>query len=67
MTFVDNLGNQPIVIKDHGKGIKSIIHYYLKFQKKLREQYVQQQKKQLNQHQKLIYGSAQTMRKHKKK
>ena len=58
VTFVDNLGNQPIVIKDHGKGIKSIIHYYLKFQKKLREQYVQQQKKQLKQHQKLIYGSA---------
>ena len=30
----------------------------MKFQKKLREQYVQQQKKQLKKHQKLIYGSA---------
>jgi len=56
VTFVDNLGNQPIVIKDHGKGIKSIIHYYLKFQTKLRKQYVQQQKRQLKQQQKLIYG-----------
>ena len=44
VTFVDNLGNQPIVIKDHGKGIKSIIQYYLKIQTKLRAQYVQQQK-----------------------
>jgi len=56
VTFVDNLGSQPIVIKDHGKGIKSIIHYYLKFQTKLREQYVQQQKKHLKQQQRLIYG-----------
>jgi len=56
VTFVDNLGSLPIVIKDHGKGIKSIIHYYLKFQTKLREQYVQQQKKQLKQQRKLIYG-----------
>ncbi|MCE7748916.1 MAG: IS200/IS605 family element transposase accessory protein TnpB [Candidatus Heimdallarchaeota archaeon] len=58
VTFVDNLGNQPIVIKDHGKGIKSIIQYYLKIQTKLREQYVQQQRKQLKQQQKLIYGQA---------
>jgi putative transposase len=58
VAFVDNLGNQPIVIKDHGKGIKSIIHYYLKFQTKLRKQYVQQQKKLLKQQKKLIYGPA---------
>ncbi|MCE7749804.1 MAG: IS200/IS605 family element transposase accessory protein TnpB [Candidatus Heimdallarchaeota archaeon] len=58
VAFVDNLGSQPIVIKDHGKGIKSIIHYYLKFQTKLREQYVQQQKKQLKHQKKLVYGSA---------
>jgi putative transposase len=37
VTFVDNLGNQPIVIKDHGKGIKSITQYYLKKQTQLRE------------------------------
>jgi putative transposase len=47
VTFVDNLGNQPIVVKDHGKGIKSIIQYYLKKQTQLRSQYVQQQRKQL--------------------
>ena len=58
VAFVDNLGSQPIVIKDHGKGIKSIIHYYLKFQTKLREQYVQQQKKQLKQQKRLVYGPA---------
>ena len=32
--FVDNLGGRPIVIKDAGKGIKSITQYYLKKQKK---------------------------------
>ncbi|MCE7742234.1 MAG: IS200/IS605 family element transposase accessory protein TnpB, partial [Candidatus Heimdallarchaeota archaeon] len=58
VTFVDNLGNQPIVIKDHGKGIKSIIQYYMKLQTKLRAQYVQQQKKQLKQQHKLVYGQA---------
>ncbi|MCE7749327.1 MAG: IS200/IS605 family element transposase accessory protein TnpB [Candidatus Heimdallarchaeota archaeon] len=58
VTFVDNLGNQPIVIKDHGKGIRSIIQYYLKIQTKLREQYVQQQRTQLKMRNKLIYGPA---------
>ncbi|MCE7742033.1 MAG: IS200/IS605 family element transposase accessory protein TnpB [Candidatus Heimdallarchaeota archaeon] len=56
MTFVDNLGNQPIVVKDHGKGIKSIIQYYMKKQTQLRARYVQQQKKNLKQQQKLVYG-----------
>ena len=56
MTLVDNLGNQPIVVKDHGKGIKSIIQYYMKKQTQLRTKYVQQQKKNLKQQQKLIYG-----------
>ncbi len=56
VTFVDNLGNQPIVIKDHGKGIKSITQYYLKKQTQLREQYVQQQRKQLKTKNKLHYG-----------
>ncbi|MCE7741211.1 MAG: IS200/IS605 family element transposase accessory protein TnpB, partial [Candidatus Heimdallarchaeota archaeon] len=58
VAFVDNLGNQPIVIKDHGKGIKSIIQYYMKIQTKLRAQYVQHQKKQLKQQHKLVYGQA---------
>ncbi len=58
VTFVDNLGFQPIVVKDHGKGIKSIIQYYQKRQKELRARYVQQQKKQLKNQQKLVYGQA---------
>jgi len=58
VTFVDNLGNQPIVIKDHGKGIKSITQYYLKNQTKLRAQYVQQQKQQLKNQTKLKYGES---------
>ena len=57
VTFVDNLGNQPIVIKDHGKGIKSITQYYLKKQTQLRAQYVQQQKQQLKENHKLQYGT----------
>ena len=57
VTFVDNLGNQPIVIKDHGKGIKSITQYYLKKQTQLREQYVQQQRQQLKAKNKLHYGA----------
>jgi len=58
VTFVDNLGNQPIVIKDHGKGIKSITQFYLKKQTQLREQYVQQQRQQLKVKNKLHYGDA---------
>ncbi len=58
VTFVDNLGNQPIVIKDHGKGIKSIIQYNMKKQKQLREKYVQQQKKNLKKQQRLVYGQS---------
>jgi IS605 OrfB family transposase len=57
VTFVDNLGNQPIVIKDHGKGIKSITQYYLKKKTQLQEQYVQQQKQQLKIKNKLSYGT----------
>ncbi len=56
--FVDNLGGRPIVIKDAGKGIKSITQYYLKKQKKLQIQYAQQQKKQLKGKNRLIYGQA---------
>jgi len=58
VTFVDNLGNQPIVVKDHGKGVKSIIQYYQKKQKELKAIYVQQQKKRLKNQQKLVYGKA---------
>ena len=56
--FVDNLGGQPIVIKDAGKGIKSITQYYLKKQKELQIQYSQQQRKQLKGKNRLIYGQA---------
>ena len=57
VTFVDNLGNQPIVVKDHGKGIKSILQYYLKKQTQLRVQYVYQQRKNLKGNKiKLNYG-----------
>ena len=58
VAFVDNLGNEPIVVKDHGKGIKSIINYYQKKQAKIRTFYTQQQKKLLKNQQKLVYGSA---------
>lgn len=58
VTFVDNLGGQPIVIKDEGKGIKSITQYYLKIQTQLRKQYVQQQKQQLLVKNKVKYGLA---------
>jgi IS605 OrfB family transposase len=56
--FVDNLGGRPIVIKDAGKGIKSITQYYLKEQKKLQLQYSQQQRKQLQSNNRLKYGPA---------
>ena len=58
VTFVDNLGNRPIVIKDHGKGIRSIIQYYLKKQTQLRLEYVKQQKDRLNQQKKIVYSPA---------
>ena len=58
VTFVDNLGNQPIVIRDAGKGIKSITQYYLKRQTQLRAEYMLQQKHQLNKKNRLKYGPA---------
>ncbi len=58
VTFVDNLGNQPIVIKDHGRGIRSIMQYYLKKQTQLRLEYVKQQKSQLKRNNQLQYGPA---------
>jgi putative transposase len=57
-TFVDNLGGQPIVIKDAGKGIKSITQYYLKKQKQLQIQYAQQQRLKLKRKHRLTYGHA---------
>ncbi len=56
LTYVDNIGSQPIVVKDEGKGVKSICHYYLKEVKKLQQRYARQQKHQLKQKNKLIYG-----------
>ncbi|MHA1621747.1 MAG: RNA-guided endonuclease InsQ/TnpB family protein [Candidatus Heimdallarchaeaceae archaeon] len=58
VTFVDNIGSRPIVIKDEGKGIKSVTQYYLKEVKKLQQQYALQQHKQLRQKNRLQYGSS---------
>lgn len=58
VTFVDNLGNQPIVIKDQGNGLKSITQYYLKKQKELQNKYCQQQRKQLKVINKLQFGNS---------
>jgi putative transposase len=58
VTFVDNIGNRPIVVKDEGKGIKSITQYYLKRTSQLQEQYAQQQQKYLQQNNRLVYGQA---------
>ncbi|MHA1668910.1 MAG: RNA-guided endonuclease InsQ/TnpB family protein [Candidatus Heimdallarchaeaceae archaeon] len=59
VTFVDNLGNQPIVIKDHGKGIKSITQYYLKKQTQVRLHYINQQRKKLKGNKtKVKYGTS---------
>ena len=57
VTFVDNIGSRPIVIKDEGKGIKSINQYYMKEVKKLQKQYASQQHNQLSQLNKLHYGT----------
>ncbi len=58
VTFVDNIGSRPIVIKDEGKGIKSVTQYYLKEVKKLQHQYAAQQHKQLRKkNTRLIYGT----------
>ncbi len=58
VTFVDNIGSRPIVIKDEGKGIKSLTQYYLKEVKKLQQQYTAQQQKQLRKKNRLQYGSS---------
>jgi len=56
VTFVDNIGSRPIVVKDEGKGIKSFTQYYLKRVSKLQEQYTQQQRIALKKKNDLIYG-----------
>lgn len=56
ITFVDNIGSRPIVIKDEGNGIKSIMQYYLKEVKKLQKKYTEQQRNYLKKQNKLIYG-----------
>ena len=58
VTFVDNIGSRPIIVKDEGKGVKSITQYYLKKVSRLQEQYAQQQRKKLRQQNKLNYGYA---------
>jgi len=56
VTFVDNIGSRSIIVKDEGKGIKSTTQYYLKRISQLQEQYAQQQRKQLRQQNRLVYG-----------
>ena len=56
VTFVDNIGSRPIIVKDEGKGVKSITQYYLKKVKELQKQYAQQQRKSLKSKNKLKYG-----------
>ena len=58
VTFVDNIGSRPIIVKDEGKGVKSITQYYLKRVSKLQEQYAQQQYQQLKNQNRLVYGPA---------
>ncbi|MCE7747237.1 MAG: IS200/IS605 family element transposase accessory protein TnpB [Candidatus Heimdallarchaeota archaeon] len=58
VTFVDNIGSRPIIVKDEGKGVKSITQYYLKKISQLQEQYAQQQRVNLKQVNKLRYGPA---------
>ncbi len=58
ITFVDNIGSRPIIVKDEGKGIKSITQYYLKKTSLLQEQYAQQQRVNLKQKNNLRYGPA---------
>ena len=56
LTYVDNIGSRPIVVKDEGKGIKSAIRLYMKEVKKLQRKYANQQKLALKQKNKLVYG-----------
>ena len=56
ITYVDNIGSRPIVVRDEGKGIKSILQFYLKEVKKLQIKYAQQQKITLQKNNKLSYG-----------
>jgi len=58
VTFVDNIGSRPIIVKDEGRGVKSITQYYLKKMSKLQEQYSQQQRNELKQKNILSYGRA---------
>ncbi|MCG3220722.1 MAG: transposase [Candidatus Heimdallarchaeota archaeon] len=58
VTFVDNIDSRPIIVKDEGKGVKSITQYYMKKVSKLQEQYAQQQRKYLKQRHRLNYGQA---------
>ncbi|GAH27638.1 unnamed protein product, partial [marine sediment metagenome] len=39
ITLVDNIGTRPIIVKDDGKGIKSIIQFYMKEKARLQKIY----------------------------
>ena len=38
ITLVDNIGTRPIILKDDGRGIKSLIQYYMKKKARLQKQ-----------------------------
>lgn len=56
ITYVDNIGSRPIVVKDEGKGIKSITQFYLKKTKELQKKYALQQHRSLQKRNRLKYG-----------
>ena len=68
LTYVDNIGSRPIVVKDEGRGIKSILQFYLKETKKLQQKYANQQKIAAKKKNKLIYGRKfHLLREHKRR
>jgi putative transposase len=55
ITLVDNIGNRPIVIKDDGKGIKSVTQYFMKKRANLNKIYEKQDITNGKSLQKLVY------------
>ncbi len=56
LTYVDNIGSRPIVVKDEGKGIKPVTQFYLKEVKRLQKKYAKQQQSALKKKNRLVYG-----------
>ena len=55
ITMVDNIGSRPIVVKDDGKGLKSITQFYMKERAKLQKIYENQSIKSGGKLRKLIF------------